>query len=282
MPPSATARVPGPSVLPGALSPLTADLVRGARRPAVVLGAGRYGVYLGVADRVLPVLAADALALPSAVRLAERSATLDLAARPGDVVLVGAGVIRLRDTVVRGVRTWRPRRVAPGAAPRRAAVAGVRELLASALAPTDPPTWLGAAVASALTDDTPTGAVRAMVGRGPGLTPSGDDALAGALLVRRGCGAVRRGRGADALTAAVRAGCARTTAVSAALLDAAADGWAAPEVVDLVDAVARGDADAVRTALPAVLAVGHTSGRDLVVGMDAALGALVAAGEVAA
>lgn len=282
MPPSATARVPGPSVLPGALSPLTADLVRGARRPAVVLGAGRYGVYLGIADRVLPVLASDALALPSAVRLAEPAAALDLHARPGDVVLVGAGSIRLRDIVVRGVRTWRPRRVAPGRTPGPAALADVREVLASALAPTDPPAWLGAGVVSALTDDAPVGAVRALVGRGPGLTPSGDDALAGALLARRRCGAVPRGRGADSLALAVRAGCGRTTAVSSALLEAAVDGWAAPEVVDLVDAVGHGDVDGVRAVLPAVLAVGHTSGRDLVVGVHAALGVLLAAREEAA
>ncbi len=65
-----------------------------------------------------------------------------------------------------------------------------------------------------------------------------------------------------------------TTAVSAALLDAAADGYAAPDVVALVDAAVRDDPDAVARALPAVVAIGHTSGADLVTGIRAALEAL--------
>ncbi len=106
---------------------------------------------------------------------------------------------------------------------------------------------------------------RRLVGRGAGLTPSGDDALAGALLVAHALGA-----GAD-LADAVRARLAATTAVSAALLDAAADGYAARPVVTLVDAAVAGDPDAVRRALPAVLAIGHTSGADTVTGIRAAL-----------
>ena len=73
---------------------------------------------------------------------------------------------------------------------------------------------------------------------------------------------------------AVRARLGATTAVSAALLDAAADGYAARPVVTLVDAAVAGDADAVSRALPGVLAIGHTSGRDTVAGIRAALDAL--------
>jgi len=69
----------------------------------------------------------------------------------------------------------------------------------------------------------------------------------------------------------VRARLATTTAVSAALLDAAADGRAARPVVTLVDAAVAGDRDAVTRALPAVLAIGHTSGADTVTGIRAAL-----------
>jgi hypothetical protein len=97
------------------------------------------------------------------------------------------------------------------------------------------------------------------------LTPSGDDALAGALLVAHALGA-----GPD-LADAVRARLAATTAVSAALLDAAADGYAARQVVTLVDAAVAADPGAVRRALPAVLAIGHTSGADTVTGVRAAL-----------
>jgi len=107
--------------------------------------------------------------------------------------------------------------------------------------------------------------VAALVGRGPGLTPSGDDALAGALLVAHALGA------GEALPDAVRTRLAATTAVSAALLAAAADGYAAHPVVALVDAAVAADPDAVRRALPAVLAIGHTSGADTVTGIRAAL-----------
>jgi hypothetical protein len=111
-------------------------------------------------------------------------------------------------------------------------------------------------------------AVGALLGRGAGLTPSGDDALAGALLVARALA------GGDLMADAVRARLGATTAVSAALLDAAADGYAARPVVTLVDAAVAGDAGAVSRALPAVLAIGHTSGRDTVTGIRAALDAL--------
>ena len=113
-------------------------------------------------------------------------------------------------------------------------------------------------------------AVAGLVGRGPGLTPTGDDALAGALLV-----AFALGTG-TALADAVRARLGATTAVSAALLDAAADGYAARDVVTLVDAAVGNDPRAVARALPAVLALGHTSGADLVAGVRAAVAAHIA------
>ena len=284
MPSPAPAAVPGPVVLPGALSPLTADLVRGPRRPAVVLAAYRYGAYLAVGGRVLPVLSRDAVALPGAVRLAEPAARLDLGVRSGEVVVVGAGAVRLPGALVRGVRTWRPSRVRC-AAPATADASGcgaVREALAEACSGAED--WLVRGVTRVLRtaahDHRP--AVDALVGRGPGLTPSGDDALAGALLLRRALGAGPRPGCADPLHAAVGARSGATTAVSAALLDGALGGWAAPEVVVLVDAVARRDAAAVRSALPPVLAIGHHSGRDLATGLLAAFDVLVPAGRMAA
>ncbi|HSO64130.1 MAG TPA: DUF2877 domain-containing protein, partial [Ornithinibacter sp.] len=114
-------------------------------------------------------------------------------------------------------------------------------------------------------EDAVASGVAGLLGRGSGLTPSGDDALAGALLVAHALGA------AAPLAAAVRARLAATTAVSAALLDAAADGFAARDVVTLVDAALAGDDDAVAVVLPHVLAIGHSSGRDLVTGVAAAL-----------
>ncbi len=271
MPPPAQAPPPGPVVLPGALSPLTADLVRGPRRPLVVLGVHRAGAYLGAGGRVLPVLGLDALALPGALRLAEPCDRLDLGVVAGDVVVVGAGSVRFPAVTVRGVRTWRPSRVARRA-PGDVVTAPVRTALADGCPAA--PDWLGPAVIDAMTGAAPVEAVRRLVGHGPGLTPSGDDALAGALLVRRALGEAPLGGHPDPLAAAVRARLDATTAVSASLLGAALDGWATPEVVALVGAVAAGDAAGVRRALPPVLAVGHTSGADLVAGVLAAVDAL--------
>ncbi len=258
----------GPVVLPGALSPLTADLVLGPRRTALVVAVSRHGTYLALGARVLPVLGRGAPALPGALRLAGDAGPAVLGATTGDRVEVGERMVRLPAATVRAARTWRPHRVGSGSSVRSGGDARrVRAALAAATA--DAPAWLSAGAHRAVTDLDPSAAVHDLVGRGPGLTPSGDDALAGALLLLRACGD-HAGR-LDALVAAVRARAGSTTAVSAALLDAAADGWAAPEVVALVDAVAVADAQAVATALPAVLATGHTSGRDLVTGVAAAL-----------
>jgi hypothetical protein len=279
MPPPAQAPSTGRVVLPGALSPLTADLVRGPRRPLVVLGVHRAGAYLGAADRVLPVLGHDALALPGALRLAEPCDRLDLGVVAGDVVVVGAGTVSFPGVTVRGVRTWRPARGARGL-PGGVVAPAVRNALADGCP--SAPDWLAPAVSDAVRSAAPADAVRRLVGHGPGLTPSGDDALAGALLVRRALGAVTPGGRPDPLAAAVRARLAATTAVSASLLGAALDGWATPEVVALVGAVEAGDPVRVRQALPPVLAVGHTSGADLVAGVLAAVDALATARRSAA
>lgn len=250
MPFSAGLRHRGPEVgplrqrVPGAVSALTAAVVHGPVVQATVLGAHAPGLYLNVAGTVVPVVTSDAVPLATAVRLTLASADAPwrgLAA--GDVVLVGEGLIRLAGCDIAAVRTWRPARVRPATShflhSRHRATRAQAERC-----------------------------VDALIGRGPGLTPSGDDALAGILLVAHAHGV------AGPVAAAVRARLGATTAVSAALLDAAADGYAAADVVFLVDAAVAGDAAAVARALPAVLAIGHTSGADLVIGVAAALGHL--------
>ena len=112
-------------------------------------------------------------------------------------------------------------------------------------------------------------AVEALVGRGPGLTPAGDDVLAGALLAGHGTPV------ATALAAALPADLtSRTTLLAAALVRAASRGEGTPEGVALVDAV-RGHRE-VEPALERLLALGHSSGA------DTALGILVGARAVAA
>jgi hypothetical protein len=108
-----------------------------------------------------------------------------------------------------------------------------------------------------------TAAVLDLVGRGPGLTPAGDDLLAGLLVGLAGRPDLRDPLAAAVLAAAPR----RTTWLSAELLAHAAHGRAAPAVVAVADALAYGDDDALPRALPALLAVGHTSGAALARGL---------------
>jgi hypothetical protein len=292
MPPTPPGLLAPARMLLGAVSPLTSRLVAGATRQATVLGAHDVALYLDVDGAVLPVLTRDAAALPTALRLAIVSGELALATgeparvgwgvRAGDRVPIGDRALRLPRAEVRVVRAWRPARVRrrttpdeslPGACDARREQ--VRARLADAMGAG--PRWLVDPVSRAVVAADPTAPVAGLVGRGPGLTPSGDDAVAGALLVRHALG-----HDDPALWRAVRGRLGTTTAVSAALLSAAADGWATPEVVALVDAVAAADPAAVEISLPPVLSLGASSGRDLVAGVTAALDALVPSGRTAA
>ena len=256
--------------LPAAASTLVAGLVHGEQVGARVLGAHRYALYLSVCGQVLPVVTSDAVALPTAVRLALPSGALPWgrALVAGDQALVGAGRVVLPEVDIVAARTWRPARVRPVDPPPVGCSAGRQgSHLSTHLELSGPDRdsgWLADGIRAVFTRVHPE-AVARLVGRGPGLTPSGDDALAGALLVAHALGT------GTALADAVRARLGATTAVSAALLDAAADGYAARPVVTLVDAAVAGDPDGVRRALPAVLAIGHTSGADTVTGIRAAL-----------
>ncbi len=265
MPPDRSASRPA---LPAAVSTLATGLVHGEPVDATVIAAHGYALYLSVRGQVLPVVTSDAVALPTAVRLAVASGSAPWGIAAGDVVRVGGGRVELPALDVVAARTWRParvRRVAAGtgcSSGRQGSHHSTRLEASGAVADSG---WLAHGIRAAC--DSPAGA-GALVGRGPGLTPSGDDALAGALLVAHALGT------GAALADAVRARLGATTAVSAALLDAAADGYAARPVVALVDAAILNDADAVRRSLPDVLAIGHTSGADTVTGIRAALHSL--------
>ena len=109
-------------------------------------------------------------------------------------------------------------------------------------------------------------AVRGLIGLGPGLTPAGDDVLAGALLALGAAGDLPRQR---ALAEAVGGLLDRTTPLSAVLLDQACRSRAVPEVGALLRALAcGGDLD---SALVALSLVGHTSGPALALGIRLAL-----------
>lgn len=104
-----------------------------------------------------------------------------------------------------------------------------------------------------------------LVGLGPGLTPSGDDVLGGVMLA---LSALRRGALRDALWDVLAADLdALTVPVSAMHLSAAADGLGADAMHVMISALLTGDARAIDEALPAVTAIGATSGLDALAGI---------------
>lgn len=248
---------------------------------AVVTGPVEAADWLGVCDSalylltrrgtVLAVLTRDAVRLPCAVVLTPTSAQLSLAAmapepaHPRGRPTVGGGRIGwlgpTGPVTVRCARQWAPPRVQPGTADRQAlgwlrcAITGrdigVEQDRVRALAHADGPDEQALAAAG-------------LLGRGPGLTPSGDDVLAGFLL-----GALAFGRPADGVIRVVEEQADRaTTALSAQLLSQAIEGYCVPELATVLAATA--GRPVAPDAIVRLLAVGHTSGAALAQGVLAA------------
>ncbi len=262
-----------PREVPGAGSPLTQTVVTGPRRQALVLARFPSALYLSVGahHEILPVVTSDALMLPTAVRVSAASRELEWGVQPGDTVTVGRSEIRLPMLRVRVAREWRPARVR--AVPNLA----VPELL-SELADTltrhvrtrelmDGASAVFRAARSGDDVEVRRG-TRQLLGAGLGLTPSGDDALCAVLLVLCGVGDPAP---IALLGAAVQDRWAATTSLSASLLEAARQGYAVPEVAALVECALRGDLVGAKESLTSTLAVGHSSGHDLVAGLAGSL-----------
>lgn len=236
-------------------------------RSAVALGGSDVAVYLGAgAHGVIAVLTSDALRLPCGLVLefdARRRPLTAIAPLPGRTATVGDGRVqwtsRTGPVVIHAVRSWAPARVLPLGAAWAAGVAALERAIAGADfgVPRMLPTDVGQNVAEDAGEDF----ALELIGRGPGLTPSGDDVLAGLLLGARAF-AVRL----DRLAAAVDLHAdARTTALSARLLRHAIDGECVPEVATLFAALPAGCA--AGPAVDAVLRLGHTSGAALAHGI---------------
>ncbi len=248
---------------PAAASQRSSCILARPPGPATVLAVFPSALYLEVERDLLPVVAPGGLRLPTALALAAPVRPAGWGVRRGDVVTVGGGEVVLPAVRVRAVREWRPRRMplAPGAS-------------ASHLPSGSPSTWRGdaAELAGRVVDGGPfTALVRRLVGAGAGLTPSGDDVLCGVLLGLRLLG---HARSLPRLWGAVVPRLPATTTLSAALLAEAAQGYAVPPVIDLGEALVAGDAVGLSSAAAEVLAVGHTSGADLLAGLTGCLDAL--------
>jgi hypothetical protein len=226
--------------VPVAASSLLGDLLAPATSLRLAeVARTRVSVHYETGRDDVPVLC---VATPDAVRLPPSLLTLEL---PTGDVRLDVGVLRSASTRWPVTRWWRPARPTGLAAPSEA------------------PAPAGLEVPAAIEPDL-------LVGRGPGLTPLGDDVLAGALVAAQAVDDARLTGWRRTTRAALAAG--RSTAVSRALLHHALDGWAVPELAAFVRAVCAGDATTTASALAPLLRVGHTSGAGLAGGALHVLG----------
>lgn len=115
-----------------------------------------------------------------------------------------------------------------------------------------------------------------LAGLGPGLTPAGDDFIAGVLLA---LALLRQQRGDAALNdiaaLLVETAAPRTHEISGAYLRAAYDGQVGERWHPLLGALAAGDTAQIAAAAAPVLATGETSGADMLAGFVVGIGALL-------
>lgn len=272
---------------PGAASSALAGLLDGAQRPARVVGVLGAAAYLeveGPDPEIMALVTRDAVRVPNAVVLPLTSADAPFAGlRPGMRATVGAAAVRVGPLTVTVTRRWAPGQ--PRIADVRGALARAGEFAGLVAAAARPLPDVLAAPAAALRagltagDRDGTGrAVHALLGLGPGLTPSGDDLVAGALVTARGLGTAAAGLAAAADGAASTiAACAhrRTPLISAGLLRHAAQGQCVPPLAAVITAL--GGSAPLGAPLAALLAVGHHSGSDLARGVALTLAAAAGA-----
>lgn len=110
-------------------------------------------------------------------------------------------------------------------------------------------------------------AAAALAGWGPGLTPSGDDFLAGVMLALWATGD-QLSLSATLCSLLYEAAAPRTTRLSRAFLAAARDGLADERWHMLLRALVVGDPEPVAQAARAILAFGATSGLDMLTGFE--------------
>lgn len=230
----ASSRRGGPVELAGAASTLLRPLAGGRRLAVNEVVRTRHAVHYETPLAALPVLC---VATPDAVRLPNTlvAESLPPPVADGETVIVSPS------------RWWSPPRPAGLPLPRA-------EVLARLPLPAEPrldPSCL--------------------IGRGPGLTPTGDDLLAAALVTARATHDPRLGRWSARTRIALAS--RRTTAVSRGLLHHALDGYATPELAACLSAVCgEVDPEVLDAALQRLRSVGHSSGDALLAGVAHVLG----------
>jgi hypothetical protein len=207
-------------------------------------------LYLDVGGWCVGVVTTGATRVPNALRLPP-GCGLPVPVRPGRLAAyLEHGTLHLGSTplpVGRVEGPWVPR-LGDGGVPRSTAHPATVQVT--------PPTTVAGFVAAHLPDRrVDAAAVARLVGRGEGLTPLGDDLLAGWVALHRAAGAAT-----PDVDAAVLHHAPRTTLLSATLLDCAAHGEVLPEYAKWVSALGTPDeVDRART----LHRVGATSGAGL-------------------
>jgi hypothetical protein len=219
--------------------PRVAGLLAGPLREVPVVHRGRDAVYLEVDGWCLGVVSGPATRVPCALGVG------------GPVPLDGvtSAVVGERGIALGGVGDVRVGRLVDTTVPKlRPPVAEVRQFL-------DHCAQTAATELGSLVEHVGTAPER-LIGLGSGLTPLGDDVLAG-------WAAASYALGAPVTLPDARP---RTTLLSATLLDCAQRGEVLPEFRALVVALHGGDHDDIGDAAAELVAVGHTSGAGLLLG----------------
>lgn len=254
-----------------------------------VLASFERSAYLDLDGRIVAAASGELDPGPLTIGLSEFSAVRTVA--PGERIILRDGRLRIGQAVVDlgCARVWDPalpplpKNLAPVAAP--VAMKGVREAVVDELRARGSQSSVAArdgllealasglaAIAAFLSGESSSGAAAHAVaaqiaGRGPGLTPSGDDLLTGivhavTLWPKLADAAGGASRVRDLL---VNAAVPHTTRISAAYLEAARQGWASEPWHALVHGIGQGP-DAVRAAARRLLLIGETSGADALTG----------------
>lgn len=217
-------------------------LAAAADGPRQVLHASSTAIYVDLDGLCLGLVSADATRVPCALW----TTIPDLTGLARHGVRVGAGTLHVGPEEVRITR--------------------VADVSAPTLGPRSPGGCERArCITSSAGLDLPadgrltTAHLDRLLGRGPGLTPLGDDVLAGWFAAR-----IAAGRPDQSLAAAVRRRLAVTTLLSATLLDCALRGEVLPELGDWL-------ARPTQETAEALMAVGATSGAGMLAGADLAL-----------
>lgn len=271
----------------GAASSAVRPALESPRRPARVLATFPLCVYLEIRTEQEPttiaVITGDATRLPNSLLTSGALPQVTV----GDDASVGDGSVELGRQSLRARRWWDPAPALPPVDLVRLAESATRLTACAGRSPGLAGNGAIALLAEGCAAGSLVRAVTAaeqLVGLGPGLTPSGDDVLAGLLLALRHLGAAARvGRAvwlADWLAATVTFDArTRTTPISATLLHCAARGEASPEVTAVLRALA--ESRPPEPALGRLARLGHTSGADLTQGLRIGVASVLALGEAA-